>query len=232
MQLIGLRRRWSGIHWPIVCWLGIGKAESLALRRKFGFSRRDKVVALLPGSRLTEVGRLAEPMLGAAAWLAARAPDLKFIVPLANEISAQLFRAAKSRGDYPPIYMTDGQSIEAMAASDVVLAASGTATLEAMLVGRPMVITYRTHELTWKLGRRLLHVPYVGLPNLLAGRQLVPEFLQHDARPERLGGAVLQLLEQPALGESLLAEFGRLGAELRKGANGRAADAVIEVAGS
>ena len=202
-----------------------------AARRRLRLSPGDEVVALLPGSRLTEVGMLAEPIAGAARWLACRRERLRFVAPFANEGTQRVFeRALERRAPGVRVDLLQGGSWTAMAAADAVLLASGTASLEALLHKRPMVITYRTLELTWQIGRRMLHVDHVGLPNLLAGRALVPELLQARAVPERLGAAVLALLEQPAMVARLEAEFDRIHRQLRNHADERAAEAVLEVA--
>ena len=189
------------------------------------------VVGLLPGSRLTEVSRLAEVMFGAARWLRARQSNLQFIVPAANEQCRRVLTA--HMGDWgegtPQLHVVDGQSIDVITAADVVLTASGTATLETMLVGRPMVITYKAMEMTWQIARRLSYVSLIGLPNLLAGRTLVPELLQHDASPERLGAAVLCFLERPDLSLQVTREFAAIGHRIRRDADQRAAEAVLEL---
>ena len=199
-------------------------------RRRLGVPKDAEVIALLPGSRLTEVGMLAAPMIGAAGWLARRRPRLHFLVPLANPITRRAFERVLARdGQGLSVQILDRQAWPAMAAADVILLASGTAALEAMLHKRPMVITYRTMRLTWAIGRRMLHVRHVGLPNLLAGRTLVPELLQDYAVPRHLGAAVLMLLERPELNRSLRSEFERIHDRLRNDADRRAAEAVIEV---
>jgi lipid-A-disaccharide synthase len=140
-------------------------------------------------------------------------------------IESELARA----GGGIDLRITDGLGRTVMAAADVVLLASGTATLEALLLKRPMVVTYRLHPLTWAVARRLVRVTRVAIPNLLAGRDLVPELLQDEAEPERLGAAVLRYLAQPALGAELRAEFERIHRELRRDADARAAEAVLEL---
>ena len=116
-----------------------------------------------------------------------------------------------------------------MAAADVVLLASGTASLEALLIGRPMVITYRTHPLTWAIGRRMLNVDHVGLPNLLAARSLVPELLQDEASAPRLGAEVLTLLDSTQARSAQVDAFQAIAATLRNAASESAADAVADL---
>jgi lipid-A-disaccharide synthase len=124
-----------------------------------------------------------------------------------------------------------GDARTAMAAADAVLLASGTASLEALLLKRPMVITYRLGRLSWWVASIVVNVPFAGLPNLLAGKAVVPELLQGDAQPEKLGAALLQFLENPERVAALKEEFQRIHAILRNHADERAADAVLEVMG-
>ena len=199
-------------------------------RRELGLDSRTPVVALLPGSRTTEVSRLSGVLVETAAWLRARCPAMEFLVPLANETCAQVFETnAGSNGSMRGMRLLRGQSLTAMGAADVVLTASGTATLEAMMLGRPMVITYKTLELTWQIGRRLLHVEHVGLPNLLAGKRLVPEFLQGAATAESLGSAALLLFERPEVYSQIEQRFSVLAESLRRDASQRAASALGEL---
>ena len=170
-------------------------------------------------------------MVKTAAWLSTRRPGLGFVAPLVSSATRDLFQSAVGR--YAPgleIRLVDGRARAVMSAADAVLVASGTATLEALLLKRPMVITYRTLPLTWLIGRRLLHVDHVGLPNLLAGERLVPELLQDEATPERLGSALLQYFESPARVEALEQRFTDIHQSLRHDASTRAAEAVLEVA--
>jgi len=203
-----------------------------AARMGLGIAAEGEVVALLPGSRGSEVGRLAEPMLGAAQWLLQRRPGLRFVVPLVSTATRRLFRDALGRvGGSLPLTEVEGRSREAMAASDVVLLASGTATLEAMLIRRPMVVTYRVTPMTAWVARRLVTVQHYAIPNLLAGRNLVPELIQEQAVPEHLGAAVLQYLEEPGGARAVMDEFTRLHRLLRRGASDRAAEAVLGLIG-
>lgn len=199
-------------------------------RRKLGLPGEREIVALLPGSRMQEIRRLAPTMLLTARWLLRRRPKLWFVMPLANAPARAYSEALRpSLGADLPLTFLDGNARMAMAAADVVLVASGTATLEALLLKRPMVITYRTARLTYHLAKALVKVTHVGLPNLLASGSLVPELLQDQATPEKLGAAVLDWLEQPARRVALQTEFNRIHSNLRQGADERAAEAVLQL---
>lgn len=190
------------------------------------------LVALLPGSRAGEVGRLADRFVATAHWCTQRRPGVRFAVPLANATTREIFVEALNRhvGDLP-VHLVDGNARQVMAASDAVLLASGTATLEALLLKRPMVVAYRLARPTYWLARRLVKLPHFALPNLLAGRALVPEFLQDDAVPERLGAAVLECLDDAATRQRLIESFDDLHGRLRRDADRSAAAAVLEAAG-
>ena len=206
-----------------------GSPNREAARRRLRLPRDAEVVALLPGSRFSELNQLAVSMMEAARWLAARRDRICFLVPLASPALRRSFESViEDRARGLDMRMLDGDSWSAMAAADVVLLASGTATLETLLHRRPMVITYRTHALTWAIGRRLLHVPHVGLPNLLAARALVPELLQDRATGAHLGAAVLRYLEHPGDVLALEAEFAFIHRTLRNDADHSAAGAVLE----
>lgn len=203
-----------------------------AARAELGLAAHGDVVALLPGSRISEVSLLAEPMIRAAGWLAGRRRGVRFIVPLVNEQVREQFAAALAvSGRIPEIALLTGNARAAMAAADAVLLASGTASLEALLLKRPMVITYKLSRFSWWVASMVVNVPFAGLPNLLAGKALVPELLQDDATPEKLGGALLEYLEKPAKAELLKEEFRRIHGVLRNQADERAADAVLELMG-
>ena len=207
------------------------ETDRAASREALGLPREGTVIGLLPGSRIGEVERLGASIVGAARWLAARRPEVSFVAPMATAAVRDRFQAALDRhGAGIRCAVVDGQARAAMGASDVVLLASGTASLETMLVKRPMVITYRMAPATWAIGRRLLYVEHVGLPNILAGGSVVPELLQDAATPERLGAAVLDWLEDPAACARLVERFAALHATLACDADERAADAVLAVA--
>ena len=203
-----------------------------AARAELGLAQEAEIVAILPGSRLTEVTLLAGPMVRAARWLIDQRPGVRFVVPLVNDQVRDRFKAALSAcDDCPEMQLLAGNARTAMAASDAVLLASGTASLEALLLKRPMVITYRLGRLSWWIAEMVVKVPFAGLPNLLAGKAVVPELLQDDAKPEKLGAALLQYLEDPEKASVLKEEFRRIHGILRNHADERAADAVLEVMG-
>ena len=202
-----------------------------AARARLGIPEGATVVALLPGSRGGEVARLLPPFLGAAARLAAQRPGLRFLLPAASPERRLQVEAALAGQPALPVTVLDGDARTAMAASDVVLLASGTATLEGLLVKRPMVAAYRMNALTGFILRRLLTTRFITLPNLLADEALVPEVLQEAVTPERLAAEVARFLDDPALAARTRARFAAMHAELRRDAAARAAAAVLEVAG-
>jgi lipid-A-disaccharide synthase len=203
-----------------------------AARRALQISEAAALIAVLPGSRRGEVERLGADFAGAAAWIAARRAGVEFIAPMATRAVRQVF-ARQVAVALPRIRLIDGGAREALAACNVALVASGTATLETLLSQRPMVVAYRLAAATVFVARRLALVksPYMALPNLLAGRALVPEFFQDEVTPAGLGGALLRELDDPARAALLAAEFRRIHVELRCGAAERAAQAILECVG-
>ncbi len=201
-----------------------------AARRALLLPDNRRIVALLPGSRGSEVSRLAEPFIRTAQQCLSAEPDLHFVVPLINQSTRTLFESALAQyaADLP-VTLVDGRSREVMAAADVVLLASGTATLEALLLKKPMVIAYKVNWLTAFLARRLLQVESVSLPNNLAGRKVVEEYLQERAIPELLAPAVLQYLQNPHQSEAIIHIFEDIHRELRNGADNKAAEALLEM---
>ncbi len=206
-----------------------------AARAGLGLPAGETVVAVLPGSRMGEVSRLAAPFAGAAAWLAARRPGLRFVAPMVNAAVRARFEAAWAQAaPGVPVQIVDGRSRDVLAAADVVLVASGTATLETLLSKRPMVVAYRLGAVTAFLLQRLglVKVQHFSQPNLLAGREVVPEFFQDAATPEALGAAVLDWLESPERVAPLQATFADVHAQLRRGGADLAAEAVLELLAS
>lgn len=203
--------------------------DRAAARSRLGLEERP-TVAVLPGSRLGEVSRLGEDFAGTIRWLHERRPRLQFAVPLANEGVRELFvRALQKRAPGIAVRLLDGQAQMALAAADAVLVASGTATLETTLSKRPMVVAYRLNAFTAWLVRRfnMMKAPFISQPNLLAGRALVPEFVQEQVTPEKLGPAVLAQLDDAGRRQMLVEEFTRIHRELKRDASARAADAIL-----
>jgi lipid-A-disaccharide synthase len=200
-----------------------------AMREQLRLPAAAKIVALLPGSRVIELKRLADLFVATAERITEAVPDVHFLVPFVNRETRDIFEAALYRREAGALSMgiMFGHAHEAMAAADVVLAASGTVTLEAALLKRPMVITYKAAPLSAFIHRALSYLPYVGLPNVLAGKFIVPEFLQEEATPENLAQAVTNLLFDAVMRQRLEAHFEVLLRELRQDAAGAAAAAIL-----
>ena len=183
------------------------------------------VIALLPGSRLSEVKRHAQLMLDAAGLILQRQPEVQFVLPAASEPAAQLIRQA-TQGRALPLHILNGQSHAALAACDVALVASGTATLEAALFKKPMVITYRVPALTAYLMRKKALLPWIGLPNILARDFVVPERVQEDATPAHLAADALAWLADAPRCQALADRFHAMHVSLRQDASARIAEAL------
>ncbi|WP_371369196.1 lipid-A-disaccharide synthase [Pseudomonas sp. QL9] len=200
-------------------------ADRAAARDQLGIPQHAQVVALLPGSRGGEVGRLGALFLDTAQRLLQQRPGIRFVLPCASpERREQLEQMLQGRE--LPLQLLDGQSHEALAACDAVLIASGTATLEALLYKRPMVVAYKVAPLTYRILKRLVKSPYVSLPNLLAGRLLAPELIQDAATPEALVQHLLPLLDD---GSAQTESFDAIHRALRQDASAQAAEAVLEL---
>lgn len=203
------------------------QADRLAARAELGLND-GPVVALMPGSRGGEVGRLGALFFDAAERLLAARPDVRFVLPCASpQRREQIEQLLQGRN--LPLTLLDGQSHVALAACDTVLIASGTATLEALLYKRPMVVAYRLAPLTYWILKRMVKSPYVSLPNLLAQRLLVPELLQDAATAEALAQTLLPLLDN---GSEQTAGFDEIHRTLRRDASNQAADAVLDLMGA
>ena len=209
------------------------RSDAAAARRTLGITAAS-VVGLLPGSRMSEVGRLGPDFLRAAVRLSHDMPGLAFAAPMATPAVRRAFEQ-QIAVDAPglELHLVDGRAREVIAASDVVLLASGTVTLEAMLVGRPMVVAYRVAPVTYWTARllNLVKVRHFSLPNLLAGEALVPEFLQGQVTPRNLARSARELLGSPQRQEFLRSRFAELRRNLRRGASETAARAVLAAAG-
>jgi len=202
------------------------QADRAAARAELGLAD-GPLVALMPGSRGGEVGRLASVFFDAAERLQALKPGIRFVLPCASpQRRAQIETLLEGRN--LPLTLLDGQSHLALAACDAVLIASGTATLEALLYKRPMVVAYRLAPLTYWILKLMVKSPYISLPNLLAQRLLVPELLQDDATPEALAQTLLPLIDG---GEEQTRGFDDIHRTLRRDASNQAADAVLTLIG-
>jgi len=196
-------------------------------RRVLGLPPDDPIVALLPGSRANEVKRILPVMSRAAALVSERVPGVRFVMPVASGLDAEIFEAALEGG--PPVIRFGDRYEELVRAASAAAVASGTATLETALLGTPMVAVYRLHPLTYWMGRALVRVDHIAMPNLIVGRQAVPELVQGDLTPEALASELVRLLtDREARGrmEGALAE---VRAKLAgPGAFPRAAAAVLD----
>ena len=205
-------------------------ADREAARRALALEARDATVALLPGSRPAEVHYMGALFLEAAAWLQRERPGLQFVLPAASEALYLRLRDLAART--PPqlrLTLVQGRSHAALAAADAVLVASGTATLEAALFRRPMVIAYRMAALSYRIMRPKALLPWIGLPNILCGESLVPEFVQDQATPAALGAAVLAQLDDDASRARIEQRFARLHDELRRDCAARASEALLRL---
>ncbi len=202
-------------------------------RQTLGIPAQARVLAVLPGSRLGEVSRLGPPFFAAAWQLCEQMRDLHIVVPAANAKCKALIVEQMRTAALPSarVHLLDGHAREAMTAADVVMLASGTATLETMLVKRPMVVGYRVAELTYRIVSTLglIKVSRYALPNVLANKDLAPELMQHDCTADKLAAAVRDWFEHPERVAALQADYLKLHQQLRQDASARAADAVAEL---
>lgn len=207
-----------------------------AARASLGLPEGGPVVALLPGSRQSEVAHLAGRFFQAARLLWRQRPELRFVVPVLPALRAAVEQAAQQAGwigpDAQALHLVDGRSHTVLAACDVALVASGTATLEAALFKRPMVIAYHMPWLSWQIMRRKQLQPWVGLPNILSGEFVVPELLQDRATPQALAEGLLQWLDHPQAVQSLVLRFEQLHRDLRRDTAQLACDAIEKIIGA
>ncbi|MGI9237898.1 MAG: lipid-A-disaccharide synthase [Woeseiaceae bacterium] len=228
-------------HGVDAVFVGHPKADSLPMtvdsneaRRSLGLAAGE-LVAILPGSRGGEVARLGDILAQTAKLLLAARPGIRFVTPVATPALRELIeRQLVAAGVADSVLLIDGNSETAMIAADVVLLASGTAALESALLGKPTIATYRlaaaTHAIA--IGLRLVKLTHYTLPNLLTETPLVPEFMQKNAEPSLIAGAVAEMLDDPERRRFIRGEFAKLRSELALNADQRAADAVIELAQS
>ncbi|MEW6690041.1 MAG: lipid-A-disaccharide synthase [Pseudomonadota bacterium] len=190
-----------------------------------------RVIALLPGSRRSELHYMADLFVQTARRLLQDLPAAHFVCPTVSRATREMFEQAlkRHRATELPLTLLFGHSHEALAAADVALVASGTATLEAALLKTPMVIAYRQSPVTWALMRRMLYLPYIGLPNILAGERLVPEFVQDRANPGALAEALLALLHDAAAQRRQVEKFREIHGVLQQNTAHKAAEAVLTI---
>jgi lipid-A-disaccharide synthase len=207
------------------------EVDRASARRELEIDPLATVVALLPGSRMGEVERLGGDFATAAAWISSRRPDIRFIAPMASaKVRATFERQLATSAGAPAVTVLNGEAQRALAAADGVIVASGTATLETLLTGRPMVVAYKFNPLTAFLlrGLGLIKVTYFSQPNLLVGRRLVPEFLQEEVNGAALGAALLGEIEDAEHVSALGREFRQIHEVLRRGGAERAAMAILD----
>ncbi len=203
--------------------------DKAAARRLLGLRDGDEVVAILPGSRESEVSYLATTFMQAAVMVQQARPETRFLVPAIPALRPAIEAAARSAGLSRHLQVVTGQSHTVLAACDLTLIASGTATLEAALFKRPMVIAYRMNPLSWLIMKRKFLQPWVGLPNILLGEFAVPELLQEKANPDSLARALLDWLEAPARMLSVQDKFSAMHATLQRDTATLATDAIQKI---
>ncbi len=199
--------------------------DPASARRRLGMETQGTHIALLPGSRIGEVSRLAEPMIDAARILARQIPDIHFSAAMANSRVRVEFESTMKRLAVPNIRLVEGEPRSVIATADVVVLASGTATLEPLLVNRPMVVSYRLAPSSYHLAKslKLVRTKFFSLPNILAEEALVPELIQDDANGPRMAKEVVQWLEDAGRRQAVQSHFSKLHEELRCNASARAA---------
>jgi len=207
--------------------------DRAAARAQLGLQDTDEVLAILPGSRSSEIAYITQPFFEAAALIRKARPAIKLIVPAVPALRERIVQAAQAAGLGGVVQIVSGQSHAVLAACDTTLIASGTATLEAALFKRPMVIGYHMHPLSWWLMRRKQLQPWVGLPNILCGDFVVPELIQDAATPQTLCAATLQWLDarqhHPEKITALEQRFTALHESLRRNTPQLAADAIQKI---
>jgi lipid-A-disaccharide synthase len=200
-----------------------------AARNKLGIDRARPCIAFLPGSRVSEIKRMLPVFIKTMQYCQQKKPLLSFVMPVAMpQLSTYIRQQIPSGLD---LHLVDGNAQTTMVAANVALVASGTATLECLLVKRPMVVTYIMHPVSFYLANRLLTVPYVSLPNNLAGKKIVPEYLQRSATANTLGKSLLELLDNADLQRVQTDCFYSIHKELKKSASSRAAEIILEKVG-
>jgi len=199
-------------------------------RRLFGVEEGKPVVLLMPGSRRQEIDRLLPVMLAAMEEVTADLPECRFFLPVASTISREILQNIIDNYKID-VHLVTGNTYDLMNIADVAVAASGTATLEAAIMGLPTVIVYKMAAFTYMLGKLLVKIPDIGLPNIVAGRRIVPELIQGEANAANIARETRTILTDPAARERIIADLAVVKQKLgESGAVGRVADVVLEVA--
>ena len=206
------------------------EADMQDARNQLALPADKKLVAILPGSRMSEAKMLAQVMLEAALEITRQRPETEFVMPLATQaIRTHVEQVLEVLPQKPKVHLLDGRSREVMAAVDVIMLASGTAALEAMLFKRPMVVAYKLSPLVYAIYRRLIKTPFVSLPNILAGQEVAKELLQDQATAANLADEALRLLQNDQASEAMSERFKQIHLQLKQGANQKAARAVLDL---
>jgi lipid-A-disaccharide synthase len=197
--------------------------------QQFGLDPRRRTIGLLPGSRIHEVERLLPSLLASAQLLQKETPDLQFIIPLAPGIPESALSGEMKR--FPvPVKVVQGWTYDVMNISELLIIASGTATLEGSVLRKPMVIVYKVSFLSYWIGRAMIRVNHIGLVNLVAGKEIAPELIQNDANPERIAEESLRILKDPVLCRQMSESMGKVRESLGEpGAADRAAQIVTSL---
>lgn len=203
-------------------------ASTQQARQQLQINQEDEVIAILPGSRAGEIKYLGEVFIKTAQLCLREKPTIRFIIPCANSLRRnEIENIVRSVAPDAPIMLLDGKAQQAMAAANTILIASGTATLEALLLKKPMVVAYRVSKITYWIAKKMVKTRFISLPNLLANRQVVPEYIQDEATPEKLAHALLEQLQNKAEQTVIESSFREIHHQLKQGANERAAEVVL-----
>jgi len=225
-QAAGVDVEWVGHPLLDIVRPSLPKEEAI---ERFGLDPAQKTIALLPGSRIEEVARLLPPLLDSTILLRKKMSELQFIIPLAPGISETNLHPILRDGPVP-IRVVNGFGYDVMALSDLIITASGTATLEAAILGKPMVIVYKVSSLTYWVARALIRVKHIGLVNLVAGKEIARELIQEEVNPERIAEEALRLLKDPVLYEKTIESMAEVRQSLgESGAASRAARIVLSL---
>lgn len=204
-------------------------SDKQAARLALGLPLSVKIVALLPGSREQELHYLAKTFIETAVWLQKQDPDIQFISATPNNEREKQFKAYQTEMNGPSIQLFKDAATTVMAAADAIICASGTATLQAMLVKRPTIIAYKMSPWVFAIAKRLVKVPYIGLPNLLAGKCVMPEFIQTEVQADKMGEKILHFLQHENACLEVVKDFEHIHQQLRKNAGESSASAIIQL---